>query len=186
MNWSRSRWPAPQTQQRQIWAVTATYTPAHGNARSPTHWVKLGFEPTTSWILVGFATRWARTETPKKVGFFCLFVCFLSIVVLQCCLNFCCSTKWPSLSCLCFGFILHCSLGRIGTHYPVYWRHLDYSCDMGVCQFVWALTRGTFASSANWNEYTPIGKGLGISGLTQESAPQSCLTLVKSHLTQAS
>ena len=32
------------------------YTTAHGNAGSPTHWVKPGIKPTSSWILVAFAS----------------------------------------------------------------------------------------------------------------------------------
>ena len=43
----------PQPQQRQIWASSVTYTTAHGNARSLTHWARPGTEPTTSWFLVG-------------------------------------------------------------------------------------------------------------------------------------
>ena len=33
-----------------------TYTTAHGNARSLTHWVRPGIKPASSWILVGFVT----------------------------------------------------------------------------------------------------------------------------------
>ena len=32
------------------------YTTAHGNARFLTRWTRLGIEPTSSWILVGFVT----------------------------------------------------------------------------------------------------------------------------------
>ena len=35
----------PQPQQRQIWATSATYTTAHSNAKSLTHWVRPGIEP---------------------------------------------------------------------------------------------------------------------------------------------
>ena len=38
----------------QIWATSATYTTAHGNTGSLTHWVSPGIEPATSWILVRF------------------------------------------------------------------------------------------------------------------------------------
>ena len=40
-------------QQLGIRAESATYTTAHGNARSLTHWVRPGMEPATSWFLVG-------------------------------------------------------------------------------------------------------------------------------------
>ena len=36
--------------------VKSTHTTARGNARSLTHWVRPGSEPTSSWILGGFAT----------------------------------------------------------------------------------------------------------------------------------
>ena len=51
-NQSYSCWPTPQ--QLRIWATSVTYTTAHHNARSPTHWAKPGIEPTSSLILVGF------------------------------------------------------------------------------------------------------------------------------------
>ena len=47
-----------------IQAVSTTYTTAHGNTRSLTHWVRPGIEPTTSWFLVGFVNHWATTGTP--------------------------------------------------------------------------------------------------------------------------
>ena len=37
--------------QSQIWVTSATYTIAHGNARSLTHWTGPGIEPSSSWIL---------------------------------------------------------------------------------------------------------------------------------------
>ena len=43
-------------QQRQIRALSATYTVAYGNAGSLTHWTGPGIEPTSSWILVEFVT----------------------------------------------------------------------------------------------------------------------------------
>ena len=46
----------PQPQKCQIWATSATYTTACGNARSLTHWVGPGIEPEFSWILVRFVS----------------------------------------------------------------------------------------------------------------------------------
>ena len=66
-NWSCSLWPTPQPQQHGIWASSGTYTTAHGNARSVTHWVRPGIRPTTSWFLVGF--HWAMTVTPRSLNF---------------------------------------------------------------------------------------------------------------------
>ena len=47
-----------------IWAPSATYTTAHGNARSLTHWARPGIKPTISWFLVGFVNHWAMMGTP--------------------------------------------------------------------------------------------------------------------------
>ena len=50
-----SRRPTPQPQKSGIPAVSATYTTAHGNTRSLTHWSRPGIKPASSWMLVGFA-----------------------------------------------------------------------------------------------------------------------------------
>ena len=47
----------PQPQQCQIWTTSVTYTAAHGNAESLTHWAKPGIEPT--YQVVGFLACWA-------------------------------------------------------------------------------------------------------------------------------
>ena len=46
-----------QLRQHRIQAASSTYSIAHGNARSLTHWVRPG-------ILVGFVTHWATQGTP--------------------------------------------------------------------------------------------------------------------------
>ena len=38
----------------QIWVASVTYTIAHSNAGSLTHWVEPGIEPASSWILDSF------------------------------------------------------------------------------------------------------------------------------------
>ena len=40
----------------------ATYTTAHGNPRSSTHWARPGIEPLTSWFLVGFVSAVPQWE----------------------------------------------------------------------------------------------------------------------------
>ena len=48
-----------------IQAESATYTTAHSNGGSLTHWVMPGIEPTSSWILVGFISavpQWELSE----------------------------------------------------------------------------------------------------------------------------
>ena len=44
-------WPAPQPQQCGSQATSVTYTTAHGNGGSLTHWARLGIKPASSWIL---------------------------------------------------------------------------------------------------------------------------------------
>ena len=57
--------PIPQPQQLGIQASSVTYTTAHGNARSPTHWARSGIEPASSWILVGFISIVPQQEFPQ-------------------------------------------------------------------------------------------------------------------------
>ena len=59
-----------EPQQHQIQAAPATYTTAHGNAASLTHWARPGSKPETSWFLVGFINYWATmgTKNPKTDG----------------------------------------------------------------------------------------------------------------------
>ena len=47
-NRSRSCQPTPQPQQHQMWATSATYTPAHSNAGSSTHWAG----PRIKWVCI--------------------------------------------------------------------------------------------------------------------------------------
>ena len=71
--------PMPEPQQRRIRASSATYTTAHGNAGSLTHWVRAGTEPATSWFLVGFVNHWATMGTPiiAVLFYFILFYLFI-------------------------------------------------------------------------------------------------------------
>ena len=52
-----------------IWALSATYTTAHGNAESLSQWGRPGIEPKSSWILVWFVNHWAMMGTPKCLFF---------------------------------------------------------------------------------------------------------------------
>ena len=56
----------PQPQQRRIQASCTTYTTAHGNTRSPTHWVRPGIKPWSSRMPVGFisvAPQWELQDS---------------------------------------------------------------------------------------------------------------------------
>ena len=64
INQRRSHQPMPRPQQGWIRAASVTYTTAHGNAGSLTHWASPGIEPASSWILVGFVNHWATIGTP--------------------------------------------------------------------------------------------------------------------------
>ena len=54
----------PQPQQLGIWALSMTYTTAHNNAGSFTHWARPGIKLTSSWILVRFFTAEPWWEIP--------------------------------------------------------------------------------------------------------------------------
>ena len=58
-----------------IGATSATYTTAHNNAGSLTHWVRPGIEPSTSWFLVGFVSAAPRRELLNSLIYQIL--CFL-------------------------------------------------------------------------------------------------------------
>ena len=44
----------PRPQQLGIWATSVTYTTAHSNTESLTHWARPGIEPASSWLLARF------------------------------------------------------------------------------------------------------------------------------------
>ena len=70
LNQSCSHWPTPEPQQCQIWATSATYTTAHCNAGSLTHWVRPEIQPMSSWLLVRFVTpepQWNSCNSFFKV-----------------------------------------------------------------------------------------------------------------------
>ena len=66
VNRSCSYGPTPQPQQRQIWAVSTTYTTADGNAGSLTRRARPGIESATSWFLVRFVNHCATMGTPER------------------------------------------------------------------------------------------------------------------------
>ena len=55
--------PTPQPQQNQIWATSAIYTTAHGNAGSLARWARPGIKPASSqrcWVLNPLSHNWER------------------------------------------------------------------------------------------------------------------------------
>ena len=52
-------------QRRKIWAISLTYTTAHGNTGSTTQWASPGREPKSSWILAGFGSAVPQWELPE-------------------------------------------------------------------------------------------------------------------------
>ena len=99
-NQSCSCWPTPQPQQHVIWASSATYTPAHSNARSPTHWVRPGIELAFSWILVGFISAAPQWEL-LNISFWLFSSYFLNCGpwngIFCCCFYGCTSGIWNFL-----------------------------------------------------------------------------------------
>ena len=67
LNQSCSRWPTPEPQERGIGAASVTYTTAHDNTESLTHWARPGIKPSTSWFPVRFVNHWATMATPTSV-----------------------------------------------------------------------------------------------------------------------
>ena len=65
-----------------------TYTTAHSNAGSLTHWARPGIEPVSSWILIGFINHWALTGTPKVHFWSAIFSSYkMSIFYYHCCIR---------------------------------------------------------------------------------------------------
>ena len=79
-NWRYSHWPTPKPQQGQIQAASVTYTTAHSNAGSLTHWLRPGIEPATSWVsavpwwelLFFFFFVWFKGNCDTENSFFSL------------------------------------------------------------------------------------------------------------------
>ena len=59
----------PMPQQLRFQGVSETYTTAHSNAGSLTHWMRPGIEPVSSWIPVGFITTEPWWELPSSLAF---------------------------------------------------------------------------------------------------------------------
>ena len=57
--------PTPQPRQHRIWTTFVTYTTAHGNVGSLTHWGRLGIEPETSWSSRLICFWRTATRTPR-------------------------------------------------------------------------------------------------------------------------
>ena len=60
---------APQLWLCGIQDASVTYNTAHGNARSLTHWVRPGIEPSSSWILAMMGTPRTSNTTLNKSGY---------------------------------------------------------------------------------------------------------------------
>ena len=86
LNRSCSHRPTPEPQQCGIRAASATYTTAHGNAGSLTHWARAGTEPATSCFLVRFVNHWATMGTPQD------FECIMPHP--SCLQSFCRENRW--------------------------------------------------------------------------------------------
>ena len=95
LNWSCSCRPQTQPQPRQIQASSVTYTTAHSNTRSLTHWASPAIEPTSSWMLVGCCCT--TRGTPTFPG---ILISRLSSFLSGCCCEIICQRlpfPWPLL-----------------------------------------------------------------------------------------
>ena len=68
-----------------------TYTTAHGNVRSLSHWAKPGIKPASSWIPVKCLTHWSTTGIPHL----CFLCCLMFIVSI--CLSYLTRNALPFL-----------------------------------------------------------------------------------------
>ena len=79
LNQNCSRWPTPQLQQWWIWAWFSTFTTAHSNARSLTHWERPEIEPASLWMLIRFvSTEQGRELRELHFIFYYYFFFFLN------------------------------------------------------------------------------------------------------------
>ena len=69
VKWSCSCWPAPQPQQYRIWVASVTYTIAHSNARSLTHWARPRTEPASLWTLCQVLNPLSHRRNADGLGF---------------------------------------------------------------------------------------------------------------------
>ena len=65
----------PKPQQCGIRATSVTYTTAHRNAGSLTHWARPGIEPATFWFLVGFVNHCATMGSPSMTFHSIFIIC---------------------------------------------------------------------------------------------------------------
>ena len=77
--------------------MSVTYTTVQSNIGPLTHWERPRIEPTSSWMLVGFAKDWAMTETPRS-HFFLMFFYFFHIGGLIYCYDFLWRSVLPKFS----------------------------------------------------------------------------------------
>ena len=136
-NQSCSCWPTPRPQQRQIWAVSSTYTTAHGNAQSLIHWARPGMEPWSLWMLVRFVPE--DRNSPHFISPL-FFGCpqHMEFPVQRSDCNRC------SLSCSCSNArsLAHCACWpRVLTCIPALPRHLRSRCTTAGTEtlFLWIL-----------------------------------------------
>ena len=73
-----SCWPTPQPQQLWIQAKSVTYTTAHSNTGTLTHWAKPRIKPTSLWLLAGFISTEPQWELPGfNIWCKCLNTCII-------------------------------------------------------------------------------------------------------------
>ena len=104
----------PQPHQWGIQAASVTYTTAHCNAGSLTHWARPGIEPVSSWMLVRFISLEPWQELHMLVTFWLVPMC-LEINLLSCS---------PILIWAVFGS--DSGSWRLLYFHPIYW--LIYPC----------------------------------------------------------
>ena len=78
-----------------VGSTSSTYTTAHRNTRSLTHWARPGIDPASSWILVGFISAAPQWELQHPLIFdTVLITCYYSSFLFWC--------LWPASKFFCF------------------------------------------------------------------------------------
>ena len=71
----------------RIWAASGTYTTAHGNTRSLTHWARTEIEPVSSWMPVRFVNCWATMGSPFPCCFNTVSLSLIFAILITMCFN---------------------------------------------------------------------------------------------------
>ena len=140
--------PTPQPQQLEIWGVSVTYTKAHGNDASLSHWLRPGIKPTSSWIPLRFISTVPQQELPKEALLRALIFHSQSQVFH----SYCTPITEFTVSCLCRIFdYMWLSSGKqspfgakITSYLSPWWQYLAHCLVHSQCLIGWTSSNGSW------------------------------------------